>query len=104
MTLVVFSMVLNIFYAFIYGDYMVMHVPFLFSLMYIWCKLEPDNTVSLWGFPVKSANLPWVMLVLSVVTGGDPFKDLIGMAAGHTYIYIRMILPNSHGYQLLRRP
>jgi len=44
------------------------------------------------------------MLVLSIVTGGDPFKDLIGIAAGHTYIYIRMILPNSHGYQLLRRP
>ena len=104
MTCIVFVCFFSMLYAFIYGDYMVMHQPFLFALMYVWCKLVPDSSVSLWGFPVVSANLPWVMLVLSVVTGGDPFKDLIGMAAGHTYIYIRMILPNSHGYQLLRRP
>lgn len=41
------------------------------------------------------------MLVLSIITGGDPFKDLIGIAAGHTYIYIKLILPTSHGYNLL---
>ena len=104
MTCIMFVSFFSILFAFIYGDYMVMHQPFLFALMYVWCKLVPDSSVSLWGFPVTSANLPWVLLVLSVVTGGDPFKDLIGMAAGHTYIYIRMILPNSHGYQLLKRP
>ena len=83
---------------------MVMHKPFLFALMYCWCKLEPDMTVSLWGFPVKSANLPWVMIFLSILTAGDPFMDLIGIAAGHTYIYIRLILPTSHGYNLLTKP
>ena len=98
MTLVIFSALFNMFYAFIYGEYMILHQPFLFSLLYIWCKLEPETTVSLWGFPVQSANLPWVMLVLSIITGGDPFQDLIGIAAGHTYIYIKLILPNSHGY------
>lgn len=43
MTLVVLTGLICIFYSFIYGDYMVMHSPFMFSLMYIWCKLEPDN-------------------------------------------------------------
>jgi len=52
MTLIVFSAIFNILYAFLYGDYMVMHQPFLFSLMYVWCKLEPNSSVSLWGFPV----------------------------------------------------
>ena len=104
MTLILFCAVVCTFYAFIYGEYMVMHKSFLFALMYCWCKLEPDMTVSLWGFPVKSANLPWVMLFLSILTAGDPFQDLIGIAAGHTYIYIRLILPVSHGYHLLKSP
>ena len=30
-------------------------------------KLEPDAMVSLWGFPVQSAMLPWVLLGLNVL-------------------------------------
>ena len=60
--------------------------------------------VSLWGFPVKAANLPWVLLLMSVITAGDPFKDLIGIAAGHTYMYLKVIMPQSHGYNLLATP
>jgi len=71
---------------------------------YVWCKLEPDAMVSLWGCPIKAANLPWVLLGLSLLTGGDPFKDLIGVAAGHTFIYLKLILPQSHGYNLLTTP
>ena len=102
--LILFSMVATWFYSYIYGNVMVLHNSFVFSLMYVWCKLQPDLTVSIWGFPVKSANLPWVLLGMSILTGGDPFKDLIGIAAGHTYIYLKMILPISHGYNLLRTP
>jgi len=72
--------------------------------MYVWCKLQPDMQVSIWGFPVKSGNLPWVLLGMSILTGGDPFKDLIGIASGHTYIYIKTILPLSHGYNMLKTP
>jgi hypothetical protein len=93
-----------LFYSIIYGDYMILHVQFVFSLMYVWCKLEPDSQVSIWGFPVKSGNLPWVLILLSILTGGDPFKDLIGIASGHTYIYLKKVLPLSHGYNLLTTP
>ena len=37
-------------------------------------------------------------------TGGNPFNDLIGVATGHTYIYLKTILPDSHGYDLLKTP
>ena len=60
--------------------------------------------VSLWGCPIKASNLPWVLLGLSLLTGGDPFKDLIGIAAGHTFIYLKLILPQSHGYNILNTP
>jgi len=54
--------------------------------------------------PVQATNLPWVLLALSVITGGDPFKDLIGIAAGHSFIYLKTVLPNTHGYKFLETP
>ena len=83
---------------------MVLMNPFVFSVLYVWCKNEPDRQVSLWGIPVSSGNLPWALLVFSVLTGGSPFNDLIGIAAGHTYIFLKMTLPVTHGYDLLKTP
>ena len=83
---------------------MVLMSSFVFSVLYVWCKNEPDKQVSIWGFPVQSGNLPWALLVMSILTGGSPFDDLIGIAAGHTYIFLKMTLPVSHGYDLLKTP
>lgn len=77
---------------------------FTFSVLYVWCKNEPDRQVSLWGIPVQTGNLPWALLVMSILTGGSPFNDLIGIAVGHTYIFLKMTLPNSHGYDLIKTP
>lgn len=41
---------------------------------------------------------------MSILTGGSPFDDLIGIGAGHTYIYLKMVLPQSHGYDWLKTP
>lgn len=77
---------------------------FKFSVLYVFCKNEPDRPMSIWGFPVQSGNLPWVLLLLSILTGGDPFTDLIGIAAGHTFIFLKLTLPASHGYNFLKTP
>ena len=60
--------------------------------------------MSIWGFPVQSKNLPWVLMAFHLFTGGNPFNDLIGVATGHMYYYLRSILPESHGYDLLKTP
>ncbi len=83
---------------------MVLMSSFVFSVLYVGCKNEPDRTVSLWGIPVQNGNLPWALLVMSILTGGSPINDLIGIAAGHTYIFLKMTLPISHGYDLLKTP
>lgn len=104
MTLILFLMASTMLFSWIYGSHMVLHDPFIFAMMYVWCKMEPNVTVQLYFIPVLSANLPWILLVISILSGGDPFKDLIGIAAGHSYIYLKMILPNTHGYKLLETP
>ena len=77
---------------------------FKFAVLYVFCKNEPDRPMSIWGFPVTSGNLPWVLIAFSILSGGDPFSDLIGIAAGHTYIFLKITLPSSHGYNYLKTP
>ena len=41
---------------------------------------------------------------MHLFTGGNPFNDLIGVAIGHSYIFLKNVLPESHGYDLLKTP
>lgn len=71
----------------------------LFSLIYIESKREPEKMVSIWGFIMKSnliyldAYVPLALLALSVLTGGNIIGDLIGIAVGHVYFYLKDIAP-----------
>ena len=103
-TMLLFNAVIAMIYAYLANDYMVMQSPYLFSIIYVWSKFVPDVQISIWGFPVQSMYLPWVMMAFHLFTGGNPFNDLIGVATGHTYIYLKTILPDSHGYDLLKTP
>lgn len=85
-------------------SYMILESPFVFSLIYVWSKLVPDMQMSIYGFPVKSANLPWVLMAMHILMGGGIISDLVGVAAGHSYIYLKEVLPESHGYDLLKTP
>ena len=41
---------------------------------------------------------------MHIFTGGNPFSDLVGVATGHTYYYLKHVLPDSHGHDLLKTP
>jgi len=103
-TMLVFNALVGLVYAYLANDYTVMQNPFLFSIIYVWSKFVPDTQISIWGFPVQSCNLPWVLMAFHLFTGGNPFNDLIGVATGHTYYYLKNILPDSYGYDLLKTP
>ena len=103
-TLLAFNAVFGILIASLAGESAVMQNPMLFSLIYVWSRLVPDQQMSIWGFPIMSVNLPWALMAMHLFTGGNPFNDLIGVAIGHTYIFLKQILPESHGYDLLKTP
>ncbi len=103
-TLLIFNAFTVMVFGWLAGEYMVLQSSYVFSLLYVWTKLVPDQPMTIYGFPVKSANLPWVLIAFHILTGGSPFADLVGVAAGHTFIYLKMVLPQSHGYDLLKTP
>jgi Derlin-2/3 len=90
--------------SFVYGSHMVLVDPFLTALLYIKCQKNPEQVVRFWGIPIKSAHFPWAFMAFHMLMGGDPIIDLIGIAAGHAYIFAREVLPRSHGYRPLDTP
>ncbi len=92
-TLLLFNALTVMIFGWLASEYMMLQSSYVFSLLYVWTKLVPDQPMTIYGFPVKSANLPWVLIAFHILTGGSPFADLVGVAAGHTYIYLKMVLP-----------
>ena len=77
---------------------------FISGAMYVWAKYEPGLTLTFYGIPFKSEHFPWVYCGFTLITGGDVIAPLIGIAAGHTFIFFKIILPRSHGYNFLNTP
>lgn len=56
------------------------------------------------GMPVKGLYLPWALIALTILTGGSPVNDLIGIAVGHLYYFLVDVLPLSQGIAALQTP
>ena len=50
--MVAFLMFATMVFSWIYGSHFIMHEPFIFAMMYVWCKLEPEVMVQLYFIPV----------------------------------------------------
>lgn len=48
--------------------------------------------------------LPFAFLALSVLMGGDLIGDLIGLAAGHCYYYLKDVVPINFRKEVLITP
>jgi len=74
-------------------------------IMYVWARNHPNDQVSLMGvLTLKAPFLPWAFVVLTVIMGGDPILDLLGIFAGHVYWFLTDVLPKTHNIRLLKTP
>lgn len=53
---------------------------------------------------ISGANLPWVLLGFTVLTGGSPVPDLCGLAAAHCIYFAVEVLPLKNGKSYLHTP
>jgi hypothetical protein len=102
--MILFNAVMCMFIGWVADSYMLLSQPLIFSFIYTWSKLEPDKEVKMYGQALWSRNMPWVLIVFSLVTGGNLFEDFIGVGAGHMYYFLTRVLPESHGHHLLKTP
>ena len=75
-------------------------------VLYVWARRNQHMRMSLFGlFNFNAPYFPWVMLLISVVLGASPWRDLLGIGAGHIYFYCDDVLPRIiGGRRYLRAP
>lgn len=72
--------------------------PLILALAYYWTAFEdPFSRVNFFiaTFPVKF--LPWLMLLLTLVQGGDVLLDLSGIIASHAFVFLTEVWPRHGG-------
>lgn len=89
-----------------YGKFFILTYAFVFSLVYIFCKKNPEQRFKfLFIFVVRGAIFPWCYLGFLLLVGANWVDLVIGLVVGHLYIYLKEILPKSpQRIDLLRTP
>lgn len=74
-------------------------------ILYLWARNNPTQQVSVMGVITLAAPyLPWAFVVITVIMGGDPLLDLLGIFCGHVYWFLTDVLPKTHGTRLISTP
>jgi Derlin-2/3 len=76
----------------------------IFAIIYYWSRCEPESRLSIWGFEVKGYQLPFALIFITLLMGGDVWKDIVGLAAGHLYYFLRDVVPVAYKIDLVRTP
>ena len=76
----------------------------IFAIIYYWSRCEPEAPLSIWGFQVKGYQLPFALVFISLLMGGDIWKDILGIVAGHLYHFLKDVVPIEYNVNVLKAP
>lgn len=85
-------------YFFILGPSMQM------VILYIWSRKQPDAPVSVYGFLFQAWHMPFVMLALTLLMGGNVYGDLLGIFVGHSLHFAQDLMPGLYGIRPITCP
>jgi Derlin-2/3 len=85
-------------------DFFILSESLLFMIMYINSRKDPTALMNMYGFRFKCIYTPWIYLGLRLVMGADIVMPFVGVVAGHLFYFIAVVLPETHGYTLLKTP
>jgi len=71
---------------------------FMFYIIYYWSQTNRNSNVSfMFGFQFKAIYFPFVLILFGVLTGGGlDLTQLMGIAVGHLYYFLKDIWPNQY--------
>jgi len=59
----------------------------VFMALYVWSRRDPHKEVIFWGFRFQAWHFPFVLLLFSILIGGNPVLDVVGIIVGHIYYF-----------------
>jgi Derlin-2/3 len=75
-----------------------------FSIIYYYSRLEPDQEMVFYSFKVKGYQLPFALLAFTLLMGGDIWADVLGLASGHIFFFLKEVVKKEYGMVLLTTP
>jgi Derlin-2/3 len=76
----------------------------VFAILYYWSRREPYAVLNFFSFNIKGYQFPFALVFFQLLIGGNIWVDLLGLAAGHIYYFIKEVVPQEYGKTLIKTP
>ena len=76
----------------------------IFGLFYYWSKLEMETPLTIMGFMIKAYQLPFAVMIIMILLGDSPIKEIAGLIIGHVFYFVKEIVPDKYGTTYLETP
>jgi len=64
----------------------------LSSIVYLWSRVNPTQPLSIFGlFTVQAFYFPWCLVGITVLMGGSPVPNLMGILSGHVFHFVTSV-------------
>lgn len=73
--------------------------PLIVALVYTWSQDHADTVVSFYFLKIKACYLPFLLLLLNLIVGGQRSMliSCTGYLAGHLYLFLDTLYPKAFG-------
>jgi Derlin-2/3 len=76
----------------------------VFAILYYWSRREPYAQLSFFSFTIKGYQFPFALVFFQLLIGGNIWTDLLGLASGHIYYFLKEVVPQEYGPTLIKTP
>lgn len=76
----------------------------VFAILYYWSRREPYAQLNFFSFTIKGYQFPFALIFFQLLIGGNIWVDLLGLASGHIYYFIKEVVPQEYGHTLIKTP
>mmetsp|Transcript_64061 Transcript_64061/g.152778 ORF Transcript_64061/g.152778 Transcript_64061/m.152778 type:complete len:257 (+) Transcript_64061:107-877(+) len=76
----------------------------VFAIIYYWSRREPYAELSFFMFKVKGYQLPFAIMLFNILMGGGIWMELLGLATGHLWYFLKEVVPAEYGRILIKTP
>lgn len=98
------TLILVLTLAGLYFSFAVTSFSFVMALCWVFCKRHPELQMTLFSFQFNAAMFPWALMGFHLIMGQGLLADIVGIVAGHAFVFLKDILPSTHGRRLLETP
>jgi len=76
----------------------------VFAILYYWSRREPYASLNMFSFTIKGYQFPFALMGFQLLMGGNIWMDLLGLASGHIYYFLKEVVPTEYGPNLITTP